>query len=215
MAYEIRQYSPEDREAVRQICCNTGFQGDPVDPLFSDRDVFADFFTRYYTDWEPETALVAEADGKVVGYMIGCSRSTYHWFVEKYILFFIIVPKVIWRFLTGKYSAQDRKFLYWSCWKASGETPRAPGNTPHFHFNILPEYRDRRSTYKLVFTFMDMLARRGHKQVYGQIQTYEDRRPLKTFERYGFYMYDQREVSKFQAFQQRKVYVTTFVKELN
>jgi len=42
--------------------------GDPVDRLFTDRQLFADFFTRYYTDCEPENCVVAEADGKIVGY---------------------------------------------------------------------------------------------------------------------------------------------------
>ena len=39
----IRYYRAEDRAQVRQICAETGFLGDPVDPLFEDRELFADF----------------------------------------------------------------------------------------------------------------------------------------------------------------------------
>jgi hypothetical protein len=199
---------------VRRICCETGFSGDPVDPLFSDRDVFADFFTRYYTDWEPETALVVERKGEVVGYMIGCCRYRYHFFAEKVILLGVIVPKVVGRLLSGQYDRQSRNFIKWCCLKATAETPRAPERTPHFHFNMLKEHRDLKTTYKLVMTFLEMLTRRGHKQVYGQIQTFEDRRPQKVFERFGFYLYDQRPVSKFTSFHDRTVYVSTFVRQL-
>jgi len=116
--YIIRPYLPADRDAVRQICCDTGFSGDPIDPLFSDRDVFADFFTRYYTDWEPESAWVAESNGHVVGYLIGCIHYRYHKWVDLWILCSIIAPKVFIRLTTGKYNAQSRKFLWWSCFNA-------------------------------------------------------------------------------------------------
>ncbi|MBI3783420.1 MAG: GNAT family N-acetyltransferase [Deltaproteobacteria bacterium] len=49
--------------------------GEPVDWLWRDRDSFADLFTRYYTDREPESLLVAERDGSVVGYLSGCADS--------------------------------------------------------------------------------------------------------------------------------------------
>ena len=58
MSLKIRPYSPSDRQAIRSICCDTGFMGNPIDPVYIDREAFADFFTRYYTDFEPENALV-------------------------------------------------------------------------------------------------------------------------------------------------------------
>ena len=49
----IRNYRPSDRQAVRALCCDTGFLGQPIDPVFGDRDLFADFLTTYYLDAEP------------------------------------------------------------------------------------------------------------------------------------------------------------------
>jgi len=68
----IRPYEPRDREAVREICCDTADGGGPVEAFFPDREVFADVLTRYYTDYEPQSTWVAERDGQVLGYLTGC-----------------------------------------------------------------------------------------------------------------------------------------------
>ncbi|MBD3265903.1 hypothetical protein GF373_04480, partial [bacterium] len=139
--WRIRPYTADDRQAVRDICCETGYSGQPIDPIFSDRDVFADFFTRYYTDFEPDAALVVEDQGKIVGYLIGCTRYRLHAIMEKFLVAFVIAPKVIWRMATGRYNRSDRNFLWWSLTRGNKETPAAPKRSSHFHFNLLSAYR--------------------------------------------------------------------------
>ena len=73
--FEIRAYEPSDREAIRRICFETGYMGEPIDWLWRDAESFADLITRYYTDREPESILVATRDGRVVGYLTGCVDS--------------------------------------------------------------------------------------------------------------------------------------------
>lgn len=68
----IRPYEPRDRAAVREICCDTADCGRPMESFFPDREALADLVTRYYTDFEPGSSLVAEQDGRVVGYLTGC-----------------------------------------------------------------------------------------------------------------------------------------------
>jgi len=58
----IRGYRRLDREAVRKLCCDTGFLGEPIDPVYEDRELFADFLTTYYTDHEPESCFLLEVD---------------------------------------------------------------------------------------------------------------------------------------------------------
>ena len=214
MNWFVRPFSPADREAVRHICCETGFSGNPVDLLFSDREIFADFFTRYYTDWEPESAWVAEDQGKVVGYLTGCIRYRYNAFMQRVLLIFIMIPKTLWRILRGRYSKSDLSFLLWCAVKANKETPLRPPRAAHFHFNLLPEYRNTGVGLKLFTVFVESLPGRGVKRVYGQIQTRLDRRPERVFERYGFICLDKREVTKFRPFHDQTVYVSTFLKEL-
>src|ERR687885_699118 len=90
-AYTIRTYRSSDRGAVRKLCCDTGFLGMPIDPVFEDRELFADFLTTYYTDHEPESAFVLEIDGEIRGYLLGCRkplRNQLYAFAQNMILFF-------------------------------------------------------------------------------------------------------------------------------
>ena len=70
-AFMIRSYRASDREAVRRLCCQTGFLGEPIDPVYQDHELFADFLTTYYTDHEPESSFVLELDGEIRGYLLG------------------------------------------------------------------------------------------------------------------------------------------------
>lgn len=213
--YIIRPYSPADRDAVRHICCETGCSGEPVDKLFRDRDVFADFFTRYYTCWEPENSFVAEVDGRVVGYLLACFRYHYHSFATLAITLGIITPKVAWRLLSGKYNKQDRSFIRWCCFSGNKETPKAPKAAAHFHFNILPEFRNSGLGYRLYQALNKRAKEKGIKKIYGQIQTFEDRRPEKVFERFGYTLFDRKEITRFRGIHDHKVFVSTFVKDFS
>ncbi len=73
-AFTIRSYRNSDREAVRRLCCQTGFLGEPIDPVYQDRQLFADFLTTYYTDHEPESSFVLEVDGEIRGYLLGSRK---------------------------------------------------------------------------------------------------------------------------------------------
>jgi len=213
MNISIRPYSPADRDAIRRICCETGFSGNPIDPVFNDREVFADFLTRYYTDWEPESAWVAEGDDRVVGYLLACTRYRYHAWAE-FCVMTSLVPKVLWRWLTGRFDTATKNYLKWCLAKGRKETPAAPPESAHFHFNILPEYRNSGVGMQLVKTMVNALRDRGVKQVYGQIQTFEDRRTERAFNRYDFHTLDRREVTKFHEYLDHKVYLSTMVLDL-
>lgn len=213
-ALRIRPFRPDDRRAVRRICCETAFAGDAVEPLFPDRDAFADFFTRYYTDWEPETTFVAEVDGEVVGYLTGCTRHRRFRLVQPLILALFTAPKVLWRLLTGRYGPRGRRFLRWFLLRSWRETPAAPpGPAAHFHFNMLPGHRNTGAALRLWRAFDRLLVERGVERVYGQIQTGDDFRPDHLFQRWGFEVYDRRETTKFDGLRDETVYVTTFLRE--
>ena len=73
-SFTIRSFRKIDREAVRRLCCDTGFLGAPIDPVYEDRQLFADFLTTYYTDWEPESSFVIEVGGEIRGYLLGSRK---------------------------------------------------------------------------------------------------------------------------------------------
>ncbi len=213
MSLKIRPYSPNDRQAVRNICCDTGFMGDPIDPVYNDRDAFADFFTRYYTDCEPENAIVAEDDGRVVGYLLGCFKVKSARNRQAWIIVTRTVPKIFGRLLTGKYTRASIKFLSWFLFKAAGETPKSVPGAAHFHVNMYKEYRTGFAGRRLIFPFVNRAAERGFPGVYGQMQVYEDRRAEKVFGRYGFKFIDRKKITKFKDFHDETVWVATIFKE--
>jgi len=214
MKYRVRPYQPADREAVRRICADTGFMGNPVDAIFTDRSIFADFFTRYYTDYEPDCALVTEdvASGEVVGYLLGSVRYRYQSWKQVELLVLRTIPTVVFRYLTGRYNAASRKFLYWVVFRSIKETPPAPRQSAHFHVNLLPSYRNTGAGREMIFTFFDTANRRGVPRVYGQIQTRDDRR-TSFYTRYGFRELSRRRITKFDQYESKPVYVSTLYKD--
>lgn len=213
MSLKIRPYSPSDRKAVRDICCDTGFMGNPIDPIFVDRDAFADFFTSYYTDIEPEHALVAEDDGRIVGYLLGCMSYNS---VNRRTLWLILsrtVPRIIGRVFTLQYNKASFKFLCWFLFKAAGQTPKSVPEAAHFHINMYSEYRTGFAGRRLIFPFVNSVAKQGIKGVYGQMQVYEDRRSEKVFERYGFKFIDRKQITKFKDYYDEPVWVATVYNE--
>jgi hypothetical protein len=209
--YSIRSYRPSDREAVRRLCCQTGFLGEPIDPVYEDRQLFADFLTTYYTDKEPESSFVVEANGEICGYLLGSRkplRNQLYAFWQNIRLFF----KAVGRYLG--YNDRSRRFIRWTLVNGWREVPAAPRRVPHFHINLLPEARKMSTTRGLMSAYLSYLYRCGEKHVYGQIVTFESRRGEKLFERYGFKVLNRAEITKYKAFYPESVYLSTVMKTL-
>jgi ribosomal protein S18 acetylase RimI-like enzyme len=73
--YRIRPYHPSDRQVVWTLAADTAFFGAPVEAFLEDRTLYCKAFVAYYTDYEPEWLWVAEVDGSVAGYVMGCGDS--------------------------------------------------------------------------------------------------------------------------------------------
>jgi ribosomal protein S18 acetylase RimI-like enzyme len=209
----IRGYRPEDRPLLRDICADTGFLGKPIDPVFEDRELFADYLTRYYTDIEPESTLVCEYNGKVMGYLMGCRFPKKKARFERRLIP-SLAARGLWRYFMRPYNADTRKYVRWILTKAREQNPYTPPNIPHMHFNLRPEARNIATTRELVDTFLQYLCDHGEKQAYAQVVAYETRRGVRTFERYGFRVIDEREVTKYRDYYPKKIYLFTVLKDL-
>ena len=209
----IRPYRPEDRQALREICADTGFLGKPIDPVFEDRELFADYLTSYYTDAEPESTFVCELDGVVKGYLMGCRFPKRKDAYEMQMLPGL-VARGLWRCFTRPYNAASRSYIWWILTEARKQNPFTPPDIPHFHFNIRPEARSVGATRELVDIFLEYLYQNGDKQVYAQVVAYESRRGNRMFERYGFKVIDEREVTKYRKMHDGKIYLFTILKDL-
>ena len=210
-AFTIRSYRVSDRDAVRRLCCQTGFLGTPIDPVYEDRELFADFLTTYYTDHEPESSFVLEADGELKGYLLGSRKpllNQLYSFQQNLVLF----VRSLLRY--SHYNEPSRRFIRWVVMNGWREVPAAPSRTPHFHINLLPEARKMSTTRALMSAYLSYLYRCGEKRVYGQIVTFESRRGEKMFERYGFQVMNRAEITKYRAFYPESVYLSTVIKDL-
>ena len=211
--YILRPYEKRDRERIRHICCETGFLGEPIDSIFNDRDLFADYLTRYYTDVEPESSWVGEKNGVIVGYLIACKQWRLHrwWSIWNGLR---LARKAAWRFLRGKYDAKSRKFLWWILTRGWRESPWAPSHSAHFHFNSLKEHRKLGVARDLVVILLEDLRKHRIPRVFGQMVTYHHRRTERFYEYIGWKVVDKKRVTKYKDLMEKDLYLTTVVREI-
>ncbi|MBX7158211.1 MAG: GNAT family acetyltransferase [Verrucomicrobiae bacterium] len=208
----VRPFEKRDRERVRQICCETGFLGNPIDPVFQDRELFADYLTRYYTDKEPESSFVIERENQIRGYLLG-SRCSYRQKIFNLFSHARLALKGGVRYWTS-YNEASRRYCRWVLSRGWRETPTTPKNMAHFHINLLPDSKSVAETHDLIQAFLSYLHRLGEKKVYGQMVVFEGRRGERMFSRYGFEVLDRSEVTKYRELHSEPVYLFTVVKDL-
>ncbi len=161
----IRPYTARDRAAVRHICYVTGYMGEPVDWQWRDAESFADIFSGYYTDREPESAQVVELDGEVAGYLLGCVDSSRVWnvgaiagrhIVRRGIAFRPGTARVVWRTIAD--AAVDIARGHVTREQLEFADPRWPA---HLHIDLLEQTRGRGAGRALVTGWLDSLRARA------------------------------------------------------
>jgi L-amino acid N-acyltransferase YncA len=209
--FQVRKYCASDRDSIRALCCETGFLGSAIDPVFEDRGLFADFLTDYYLQHEPDSAFVLTKGDSLQGYILGSRHPLSHQFHS---LFqnFVYGGKIIRRYFG--YRPESRQYIHWLIAKAWREVPAAPRTIGHFHINLLPAAKSIQVTRQLLETYLRHQHDHGVKQVHAQIVTFDGRRGFKLFERYGFKVLNQSEITKYRRFTNRTVYLCTIVKNL-
>ena len=104
----VRPFESGDRNAVRRIFADTAYFGGPLEIYFDDREMLCDYYTTYYTDYEPQSCFVAEADNEIIGYLMGCLNTDR----QKSVLRSKIVPMVLKSLLVGKYKMGRKTWLF-------------------------------------------------------------------------------------------------------
>ncbi len=159
----IRPYEGRDRAAVRHVCHVTGYMGEPAAWMWRDVESFADLFTSYYTDAEPQSALVVDLDGVVAGYLLGCVDSTTAWnpasifgrhFVRRGIGFRPGTAGMVWRSFGDVAVAAVRRRLP----PVTFSDERWPA---HLHIDLLPQARGLGVGAMLVRRWLDSLRAGG------------------------------------------------------
>ena len=168
----VRQYRPSDRTVVRDICYRTAYRNHGAEAVFDDPELFCDYWTRYYTDFNPDRALVAEIDGRPVGYLLGCTDHRH--FVET--MKRHVAPRIIGRFfarsMAGRYrTLKNFRFGSWVLLHSWREALDFPFNRypVHFHCNFLKDAAGRHGWSVLVSRFLDDASASGATHIHGAI----------------------------------------------
>ena len=210
----IRAYQPGDRGQIRRICADTGWLGRPIDPIFEDRELFADFLTTYYVDHEPESCWVAEKEGKIIAYAMGSVHPEQHRKINKRIGWRAGL-KGFWRLITCQYGKTSRKFLWWVVFQSPKEDPKSLPDAAHMHWNMYPEARGTEIGKCFLETFIQHALDHGMTEMYGHMTIPPGKRSTKIFERMGWKEIDRKEQTKFKDFMTDPVYTITLYRELD
>ncbi len=215
--YKIRSYKNKDKKIIRKICANTGFLGNPIDQIFSDRELFADIITGYYLKKEPDHTFVAEANGKIIGYLTGSiNRFAY---LELALNGIMPLFKTVYRQLIGTYKnhPQNKEFLRWLFIRAPFEMPRHPTNAVHAHFNLKKGYRSQGIGTKLIQTMLKTLASELQKRkittLYGEVFACS-KKPEEYFREAGFEIFDKKRTTFFKNCISKEVYLLCITKKI-
>ena len=183
----IRSYAPRDRAAVRQICSETADRGLPVESIYDDRALVADLMTNYFTTREPQSSWVAEADGRVVGYVTGTlhparfDRWQIGWLVPQAVLV-AALRGAVWRASTWRLLLAT-----WRTWRRGG-FPRqvsAREYPAHLHVNISDGFRGQQVGRRLVERFLEHARAAGRAGVHVILRA-DNQAACRLFERLGF-----------------------------
>jgi GNAT superfamily N-acetyltransferase len=157
----IRPYQPADRPAVRRICIATAWMGQPDDKHIPDDWLWAEYWTRYFTDREPQHTWVVQRcnDNEIVGYLTGTSdMRRFGRFVP------FLLPGIILRVIRKRlmrYQPARKALMAFLRSFARGELelpPRVEKEYPAtFHFNLLPDARRQGLGRRLFRTFRERM----------------------------------------------------------
>lgn len=166
----VREYRPEDRDAVRRICFETGLMGETIAEQYGDVESFADMLTAYYTDAEPEGALVAEADGKVVGYMFSCIDSRKTWNPGNIALKHVLLRGLWFRPSTARFYWRGLLDMVLDLFDKAKKPSFDHAHFPsHTHNNLLPEGRGGGLSKEFFHRVFDRLKLGGSRGLHGEV----------------------------------------------
>lgn len=209
----IRPYNKEDREAIRKICCDTAFMGQPMEIFFDDREILADIFTSYYTDYEPESIFVADFKGNVVGYLIGCKNIT----TKEKVFSRFILPRVLISFIKKGliFKKKTLRFLFHaikSLLKGEFQKPKVPKDYPaDLHINIDENFRRFGLGTKLMDVFFEYLRNNRIPGIH--LATFSEQ-GINFFLKMGFTLLWERKTSQWRYLINRDIKTSTFGKLL-
>ncbi len=196
----IRPYRPGDRPAIRRICIATAWMGQPDDKHIPDDWLWAEYWTRYFTDREPKHTWVACRcdDDQVVGYLTGTADVKRF---GRFVPFLLpgMVLRVIRKRLMRRRTARKALAAFLRSFAHSElELPHCVEKEypATFHFNLLAGARRQGLGRRLFRTFSERMKSLGVPGIHAE--TLSPNRPVAAFLRNaGFRLLGTRPINTF------------------
>ncbi|NUP26768.1 MAG: GNAT family N-acetyltransferase [Nocardia sp.] len=185
----IRPFEGTDRDALRELFVRAG-AGSPTESLWGHPESEAAIYLEPYMDHEPESLLLAEDDGTLVGYLTGCLDSAAFPSEDRRIADAIRRHRLVLRRRPAAFfarSAFDAATVALRRAPSAGEIsdPRWPA---HLHINVAPEARGTGAADGLMDRWFERLRAQGIPGCHLQTLV-ENPRAVRFFERMGFTPY--------------------------
>ncbi|HET7376134.1 MAG TPA: GNAT family N-acetyltransferase [Anaerolineae bacterium] len=181
--WKIRRYQSTDRTAVFQLCGDTAFFGEPLEKFFDARQLYLDYFAAYYTDIVSDYLWVAEDNGAIVGYIMGCP-DTYaygRWLPQH-------INQLKRKFFSLHYRGLTLRTLrlIWDYWHLQGPAFIDLSPYPaHLHINTQADRRGQGIGAALMDTYLNQLRSEKISGVHLET-TSENKIAVPWYEKLGF-----------------------------
>jgi ribosomal protein S18 acetylase RimI-like enzyme len=183
---EIRPYRAEDLEALYDICLKTGDSGRDASHLHRDPRVVGDLYAAPYCVLSPQTALVAQDQAGVGGYIVGALDTPA--FEDR-------LEAEWWPALRSQYAAPDRSRRdTWGYDEHRAWLIHHPERTPrylterwpsHLHINFLPRMQGVGLGQAMIDRWLALMRAQGSRGVHLGVSA-QNARALRFYRLYGF-----------------------------
>lgn len=213
----IRAFQPADRDGIRAICAATAWKGGPAPEHFGDGWIWAEIWTRYFTDAEPQHTWVVEdtRDGRVLGYLTGTTDASR---CDRYLL--RLIPGIVWHAIASamlRHRPQRRLLagLLRSFLRGELDIPPEIRRTcpATLHLDLLPEARGQGLGKTLMSLFLDRMRELGVPGVHGQTLS-NNVQVARLNQRAGFYVVATRPLRAFRSIIPDPLSVQTWARSL-
>ena len=212
----IRPLRRSDRGAVRDICVATAWLGGPGTGHIPDDWIWAEFWTRYFTDREPQSSwALCAGDGRVVGYLMGTSDVRQF---ERYVPF--LIPGIVLRAIRRRLLRRpETRAAVAAMLKsiAGGEMSIPPALARDYpatmHINLLTEGRGRGCGARLYELFAAQMRSLGVTGIHAQ--TLNVNKPISRFcENAGFTLSATSPIGAFDHVETEPIEILTWTRKL-
>lgn len=211
--YLIRPYQAADGQAVREICVRTCWMGDYRPECIIDAWTWAQFWTRYYTDTQPQHCWVAvhRDSRQVAGYLTGTPDARGEDRYQRRVL-----PGIVAHVLRRRLMRQAMpRAAAWAMVRSAvrGELACPPNvlrsYPATFHLDLLAQARGQGLGGRLVGVFLDQMRAAGVSGVHIRPMAI-NAALLALAKKHQFVLLDSRPLTAFAHVERRQIEIQTY-----